>query len=417
MRHDRIPDSAASLTEDIGDVLTEIRRLIAEDEGRPVTRAGTGAEGLANRFGGNAALARSLAMRGRAAGAAARAALGGWGLPQPPQPDASLRDFDGSLLSPQDLAELLLIDVVGDDQPAGDAPAPAAPAPVFALDDDEPFAAKAHMRPDLPAPSAGRPPVAAAVTAHVAPAMAAPLDDMDDAFAAKAHMRPDLPAPSIATPLPPVARPAVAPLDDMDDVFAAKAGMRPELPTLPPVPHGAATMLNRAGAVGAATADTHPDQPAASLTRAAAAPLDDVGDAFAAKAGMRPDLPTLPPVPHAAAAAPDGADVAQAKMLPHQPAPICEGAAQAIATAAPDAAADAGAPSDASRPDAMDATPCEASPCAAEPAPAPSTDDLRDTIRALIRQELEGELGQTFATRLHQLVRREIALMMDERLT
>ena len=74
---ERNTQSAARLSEDIGDVLTAIRRLIAEDEalsaardrvmddrsGNPGIIDEDSAEFLARRHGGNAAMARKLARR------------------------------------------------------------------------------------------------------------------------------------------------------------------------------------------------------------------------------------------------------------------------------------------------------------------------------------------------------------------
>lgn len=189
------PRSAARLSEDIGDVLTAIRRLIAEDEAlvaarERMTQAAEprfiqedGGEFLARRYGGNASLARKLAGV-----SASQDDLNeeGWPLgDQANAPDAArptgqiLRhDFSTDARVEQKEPPLRLDENLRSLPMQAEDPAQPGPGADFAaMVDDvadeagfaEAFDWKARMRPDLPVTETGPAPEPDCVPARMSP--------------------------------------------------------------------------------------------------------------------------------------------------------------------------------------------------------------------------------------------------------
>ncbi|MFV0384577.1 hypothetical protein [Paracoccus sp. (in: a-proteobacteria)] len=223
------PNSAARLSEDIGDVLTAIRRLIADDEALTAIRATVpaphadvvdedAAEFLARRYGGDAALARRLAsarpverevadatadardiQRRRASNEVAAAAEPD--LEPEPEPQAAADPVPIPSFVARPSAPVAKLTVV----PSPVQPVPNAPAPLRleASRRHPPSAWKFWQRPEpdeaakavLPLEQQVTPPLAAPTTADVASEFSALVDDDDEfaeAFDWKARMRPEL---------------------------------------------------------------------------------------------------------------------------------------------------------------------------------------------------------------------------------
>ncbi|MDO5704957.1 MAG: hypothetical protein Q4G49_07775 [Paracoccus sp. (in: a-proteobacteria)] len=116
------PNTAARISDDIGDVLSAIRRLIAEDEAmgddaaqdEPLKLA-VGGDVLARRYGGNAALARQMVLSSHS-GAEPDAAE------TRVAPDEILEFADETAMHPFEAAVLAIQDDAEDDAPAESTP-------------------------------------------------------------------------------------------------------------------------------------------------------------------------------------------------------------------------------------------------------------------------------------------------------
>lgn len=221
MSDPRMSQNAARLSEDIGDVLSAIRRMIADDDAlshaRDRVRSERGGliqddagDFLARRYGGNAALARQLvetAARAPAMPEAVPAAVTADPEPQPAMPPFVLRAApaaaadDAALTAPVPAAEALCDDAAPL-RLVAERRVPEAPA-------SRPSGWRAWLRsepaePQAPAEPVPSEPAPAASVSGNAVAAAPAEDDADDfaeAFDWKARMRPEIEEPASPAPV------------------------------------------------------------------------------------------------------------------------------------------------------------------------------------------------------------------------
>ncbi|MDP5305916.1 hypothetical protein [Paracoccus spongiarum] len=437
----RSAQNAARLSEDIGDVLSAIRKLIAEDEALGGDRAaGPGGtidqdagEFLARRYGGNAALARRLA------GTAA--------------PDESRSDLPQATARADDEA--------GEGWPLGGlANSPEAARPVAALSDrgavtaqprilrhdglsapaDAPAFQRAEARPELPsarndlvrslsataaAPQVGRQDAGAVAPLRLDATRRVLTQDDGTGLRGGARQEPPLHRPPLHRP--PLAPAAPAPLarqheddDDFAEAFDWKARMRPDVDG-----------STRADATSPAhSAPSLPSFLSGRIERREA-PVTVV--ATRSDDGLRADL-----------AAPDEGRVlddthhdpedAQAEVAGSPSAADSEFAAVLAAleaVGAPRTGLDkapipeAGPAQDTAQ--AMLTAPAAPEACAPEPAAGPTLageaaivtpevdeQSIRDLLREMIQEELHGELGERFSRNLRAVIRREVAAAIED---
>lgn len=470
--------SAQRLSDDIGDVLTAIRRLIAEDEALvsardrvqqargeaslqlaevPISDPEDPAELLARRYGGNAALARQLAhlhddldfgAAPQAAGDDAAWPLGPFAnspeaarpglVEEAPVPPGDIDDDAG----PGDDFEQMLAELDGDGPEAGIAVPEhrndlarrlsasfASPEPEDAAGDHDVEASEGEDAPLLLDPNQRIP--SAPLPARHAPRPAAPnWTPLTLVPAAQGDEVQD--APQVDEEPIPDSAPGQACLArvDFEDDFDWKARMRPDLDEqaaedrieaaaadLSPLPLSEA--VDSAGSAG--------DEPAPQPEVAEAACVAVQADAFLTV----PMTAVLPVQPFAVFSTP----FTMATPLAAIPLPIPPEAV-AVATMAPAAdpvvadmpgAGEAPASAEIAAPDAepaegdlATAAPVEDRPAAAAESPAEILSEeeqsIRELLREMIQEELLGELGQRFSRNLRAVIRREVAVAIDDHL-
>ncbi|WCR09950.1 hypothetical protein JHW45_12835 [Paracoccus stylophorae] len=359
MADHRASPNAARLSEDIGDVLSAIRRLIAEDEGltpprdRPDTPPDAptidedAGEFLARRHGGNAALARRLVGDGDAAGRA--------------------------LQRPADLAAALCraSDAAGQD---GD------PWPLGQAANDPGAARPRPVIPETPIPNTAPPPQRDARPGDRA------AQDGSGAPAAAHALRS---VPSVKMPQDGEAVPLR--LDASRRVEAAReeGGWRGWLRSRPRTPAPV------------------PETVAATPPARTSVDDNDFAEAFDWKARMRPDLPApVQDLAPAAAAHPAEDDTQDDSAVADIPAPDFAEVLDAVTRA--DAA---GEPQQPQPPADAVATQDDAGLAAQL-----SEQRIRDLLRDMIQEELHGELGERFSRNLRAVIRREVAAAIDDQL-
>ncbi|RJL07058.1 hypothetical protein [Paracoccus siganidrum] len=472
--------SAQRLSDDIGDVLTAIRRLIAEDEALvsardrvqqargeaplqlaevPISDPEDPAELLARRYGGNAALARQLAhlhddldfgAAPQAAGDDAAWPLGPFAnspeaarpglVEEAPVPPG---DIDGDA-GPGDDFEQMLAELDGDGPEAGIAVPEhrndlarrlsatfAGPEPEDAPGDHDVEASEGEdAAPLLLDPNQRI--TSAPLPARHAPRPAAPnWTPLTLVPAAQGDEPQDAPQDEECIPDPAAGQARLARVDFEDD-FDWKARMRPDLDEqaaedrievagadLSPLPLSEA--VDSAGTAG--------DEPAPQPEVAEAASDAARADAFLAV----PMTTVLPAQPFAVFSTPfTMATPLAAIPLPIPPEPVAvmaPGAEPVVADmpaageapasaeiAAPDAELGAGA----AEADLATAAPVEDRPAAAAESPAEILSEeeqsIRELLREMIQEELLGELGQRFSRNLRAVIRREVAVAIDDHL-
>lgn len=438
MSDPRTTQNAARLSEDIGDVLSAIRRLIAEDEALAEVRPGRADDAidedagdfLARRYGGNAALARRLAGSEEAGGAGYR---------QPARlAEVVARDAEDEF---QD-------EVDGDSWPLGslaNAPEAARPALVAA-----PQAAAARiLRHDIAEERVAAPRVqndlARSLSASLREDSAAP--QHEDRVPGLSLAAVPLPAeatfqraagvdggapPSFVTPLRlDAARRVPAAHDETPAASRNSSGWRSWIRPEPPL---------QRRVIFAPPVVQMADEP-----RAAAATTEEDGfaEAFDWKARMRPD--PVATAPEAAPEDPAGADSPVLRAVrrsgwvdadahsAEQPAPAAREADLAQTAGVPHRqaafsevmealdSADAEAVSEAVSlaPEAAQATADIQAPAAgqgalAEAPPEADEESIRELLRDMIREELHGELGERFSRNLRAVIRREVASAIED---
>lgn len=448
MSDPRSSQNAARLSEDIGDVLSAIRRLIAEDEAVASThdaRDGVGTaidedagDFLARRYGGNSALARRLAGTGE----------GDAGIYRRPARLAEVIDDDNDRAGnsePWPLGQLANgPGAARPVPPVPETPMPSVPKPPHRILRHE-GATDARAEEDRPVRMQARNDLARSlsavfrdsddgldqdavdrpreVSASAAPAARQSVEDADCDTTPSAPLRLDATRRVLSEPAPTRAAEPRA-------VSGWRSWIRPEPP------------LKRA-----TLPRTHEEMPAPPSSPAVmpAASEDDDGfaEAFEWKARMRPDIA----VP--AAQAPAGDRAAESGDLSPELAAAGPAAAPAVVSRSgwavavdePDTGtgeagfADAlAALDDASGGTPEDATETNATasmtkrqeaetentipPVAHETvtglAPEAEEQSIRDLLREMIQEELHGELGERFSRNLRAVIRREVAAAIDE---
>lgn len=406
--------SAARLSEDIGDVLTAIRRLIAEDEALSAARDRLiedresasrvidedSAEFLARRHGGNAALARQLA-RSRFGDAAVEPEAEGWPLgqaangadaarprpimpetpPEPPQrPDEAgrvVRHADTEAVAELPGSELACHMSATTPQPEGS----------FSGRIGASFSAPSPHQPVPPAPRPLRLDVARRVNSG--PLRDLPRDrnaGIDAKSASDEDPLPDLCRGSDAAgPTPLHDFEAMMEEDAFAEAFDWKARMRPE-----PADGGA---MNDSAPIAVKSL---PERKSAAETAESSQPRS--------ASDPVPELAASEPVPEARIA--PLAAAAGACEVWHRP--TAEIASIPTGSAAQETA--------------VSPVPAEAPVAAAnEPAspqhqPEVEEQGIRDLLREMIQEELQGEMGQRFSRNLRAVIRREIAAAIDDQL-
>lgn len=370
------PQSAARLSEDIGDVLTAIRRLIADDEALSKSRDKLrsdrsaaidedAAEFLARRYGGNAALARRLARH------------------------------DGED-APRD----------GDHWPLGRL----ANNPTAARPHAERAAAaqiRRHEEPDgagkAPSANDGQPPQNDLARTLAALSRCDAIEDQPFQSGSAAHQEA---APRTPLRLEP-ARRATAEAATSDTAAGAGPGWRGWIRPEPKL---------RADPVVAAShpADDRGDQFAALVDE-----QDEFAEAFDWKARMRPDL-------HEAAkdcavtadAAPQVDDLHVAEGTPNR-ATTSRADVSGWVSAAPrtiDAAAATVTRDTNLELPAVQQQASLGGQTVTGLSPEEEEQSIRDLLRDMIQEELHGELGQRFSRNLRAVIRREVAAAIDDQL-
>lgn len=399
------PHSASRLSEDIGDVLSAIRRLIAEDEALDHARDRLHCEkpphdpgsGLAYRFGGPSALARRMVQDGPAArdGQPGGTDFADHALIPPPRPRLiadqhvpPARGAHGGLVARRDLP------------PRRDAAPAAEPqelAPLRLGDSDRvdvlPKQVCGDPLPGAPQvqPAAGR---SDAIRETAAVIVSTDEDDFAEAFGAKARMRPD------AEPRAPADLTA-----EVNDQPATAAIDGVTIANTPPAADFWAAYRQ---------SDESEDHPASPDTTSLAEMKNPAGDQ-ALPAGLSPagTLSSGSPDPVCmtipAYLAETGAEEATTR-----PAPAADGEADV-------AVSDAGTAMDTPAVAALEtvAPPSRDGAADNEVATDSSAADeatVREVIREIIQEELHGELGQRFSRNLRAVIRREVAAAIDEHL-
>ena len=401
---------ASRLSEDIGDVLSAIRRLIAEDEALDFARArlerekppADPGEALADRFGGEPALARRLVREGRAR--RERSETG--------SPDTHFTEHPLTAPRPRVIADLQ----VPPSRPAS-APLVARREPV-ARTETAASAERGMLAPLRlgdsdrvnPAPSGrsfsgerddggklrsviARPVPRGAAGPQISGGFDAEAEDgFSEAFAAKARMRP-APAqfehvlPEVTGPEP--ARPQPARLEpaQTEPVTPIPAWLVTAEPSGPaPTDFWSAYLQSETED----ETDRAPVDGAAEIEPAAEA--EDIPQPSSAMSiPVYPDEDAVATVQTAVAGDAVAAD---------------DGATCHAAAAAPQAAEDEPAPAT-----ALDSV----AEMAADPAFSLEA-GLQDLIREIIQEELHGELGQRFSRNLRAVIRREVAAAIDDHL-
>lgn len=428
------PNSAARLSEDIGDVLSSIRRLIAEDEAltaaherlqkqscdthighdtaRDDEKIAVGAEMLAGRHGGNAALARQLAGRPMLAAQAA------------PQPVESAQITAAPSIRPHVEP--------GDDMPRRSA-APALPPSHGArmgpaIQPDPPAQETRSNRLRLGAAQRVVPPVDPEAAPRPGARLHVPWRPFAPANAdtSKPDLRDDMPANRDfdGSHLSPhaLAESLSASQPDTGLSHPRKATRDHAAPAIPMAEDDHTDFADEAIGAGPITPlsfesfleDSPPTLTTDTLEECDIDPADDGIPSPAAFAGRDSDAIPAPIMPSSAAATdsrPDwqanqaetAADLADmAETAPENPGQIT-----AHTTAGTDQAAQI---------TAQDHH-CD-SAIAADPAQEDDAAEMliRDTIRDMIQEELHGELGQRFSRNLRAVIRREIAAAIDEQM-
>ncbi len=406
------PQEAARLSEDIGDVLSAIRRLIAEDEAQDFARdrllrqqsaaedpGKDAGEDLAERFGGNAALARQLVRDGKAA--ADRAAA------RPAGPTF----IEHSLTAPRPrlIADLQV------------PPARAVHAGLVARRDPP----LRHECGESPATSA-LPPLRLDRADRVGSILAAGQDGGDpadeiwqDNFADLYTLTQD---PLTSDPIP-ASVPHRTEDDDFAEAFEAKARMRPEV--LMPVRGAAADDPTPVAEAEAIEVEAGED---AEVIGAETSPTDfwatylQLGDDVEMHREAEDVTQAVDHGDDAATAAAGWTGMAIPSCLSEDP--FAEGLGDPAEVEA-EAEGEAAQPADGSHthlatsPNEVEtarATGPDSIP-GSDPSALPADDDqLRDLIREMIQEELHGELGQRFSRNLRAVIRREVAAAIDEHL-
>lgn len=472
MSDPRLSQNAARLSEDIGDVLSAIRRLIAEDEALTSARGGPAetaidedaGDFLARRYGGNAALARRLVGSNEAGEgvyrrpsrladavtAEAETAEGEdlWPLgglangadaarPQPHIMRHQIIGADASArpsASQNDLARQLS---AAFRQEAAPEPRPDWPGDILRAADDRlaDRAAAGHAAVEE-APAAQKPAVAplrldAARRVVNAPEPAPAPAAVATSGGWRGWIRPEPPlqrraestpapapasAPIAATPSPDVAG------DDEDDfaeAFDWKARMRPDAEAQAPrrrqaaavAPAPVARMARRSG-----WAAETPAQPRDEVSDFAM--VFEALDAEASIAGNQRQ-PVASPIVRPAA--PDDARIDPAPA--RRAAPAAEAVPEACPRPSVDVRVETAASVNRDAPSA--AAPADPAPAAAAAAehdtvtglpPEVEEKCIRDLLREMIQEELHGELGERFSRNLRAVIRREVAAAIDEHL-
>lgn len=409
------PTSATRLSEDIGDVLSAIRRLIAEDDALTVARsqrenyrseaarpdlAIASGETLARRYHGNAALARRLVQT-----VAQRPTLATVPAAAPQAPDRSLKDRNAGTSSP-DLLRL----------GASDRVIPATPDGENDTDRTIPWR-----------------PWAATETAQVISFAlpAAPqkgdvdftsvLDDMTAADTDEGcHAIEAAVAPNDVTD--PDARPAIA-----ETVNSLDPQPYPQNPLPASFVRPRANRWSRA---------EPPLSKATGFTRSARAedgrPVSLAARLARSLRGDRSDTTSIEAEPSFAANAAATMNVADAVggMIPEQAKPALSSAAAPSAAVTEAVLRPAAQNMIAQMPQSASGAMASAAPVAGQPLADPAMPEtaapmmpdadnekmIRDVIRDMIQEELHGELGQRFARNLRAIIRREISAAIDEQM-
>lgn len=434
MADPRNVQSASRLSEDIGDVLNAIRRMIAEDDALSTARERLIAERdaldslvqedagefLARRYGGNAALARRLAgitetqtaEQSDPAEPAPAEELWPFGdranaadAAQPVVPEQA-RPYDRQDQPRNDLARILSAgmapqDVSVDQQDAVDAalPGPAANVP------EAPRGWRAWVAPE-PRPSRwaapDQPDEAPETAAETFEALVAG-NDFDEAFDWKSRMRPDLDdAVPVATAE--TAQEVVASEPEEATPVCEYAEDLPEAPVQ--VPSAAVAQVFSSPFAGYQAVFSMSGLPVAALEPSG---LAGAGNWSLAHAGavMAPDAGTSEPT-----MAQDDGDTSNLTSAP-------------VADDGDRAAMDAPEVEALLLPDTAivsEPTP-EPQAVAADLAPTvtglPPEDEeasIRDLLREMIQEELHGELGERFSRNIRAVIRREVAAAIDAHL-
>ena len=382
---ERHPQSAARLSEDIGDVLSTIRRLIAEDEALSTARDRLHAT-------------RAAAARATAPDPAPISALPSCGVIEDDTGEFLARRYGGNAALARRLASRLAVA----DVPGG----ATAPCAATSAEPEWPLGERAN------APGAARPAVAPLrldTPAEPSPAerFAALLDD-EDAFAEAFELKARQAEPvAPAEPQPPVP-------DDQAPVVLPPfmAAHRPAVQAAPAAP--TPPVARSSGGTPAAEAAAGPRPVLASPWGGDAGAEIRAGAAVARRRGgfalghWPRTAETPPPVAPQISAAPE--ITAAPPAAPQHPAYRHSGP-QGVATermaAPPDqwtAAADPEMP------------PAGAVSAGAAEIAALSDVGLRDLLREMIQEELHGELGERFSRNLRSVIRREVAAAIDDQL-
>lgn len=407
------PHSAARLSEDIGDVLSAIRRLIAEDEALDYARdrlqrqqpADDAGEALAERFGGDAALARQM-VRDSAARREHPASTG----PTPVFSDHRLTAQRARLVADPDMvpAHGLHPALVARREPplrrGGDATAEPRPLLPLRLGDsdrvDSAILADQELDDwsDAIGPQtiahlfAAMPPLPSAEAISVRSPDDGEGADFAEAFDAKARMRPEPPAQDLGDPALSVMdvrlpAPAPAAIDDEGDLSGngAASGDAGE-----PADFWAAYLQSQG------PLDPHQGDDQAAVDD------PDIAEAVPATAEISrvTAAMTIPAYPDE----PQPCDV-EVTLEPEQIAEAaCDGALAQIGAESESAPAQ---------------TPPQGASGAGEQEADPEDADaavIHAVIREIIQEELHGELGQRFSRNLRAVIRREVAVAIDEHL-
>lgn len=347
------PQSAARLSEDIGDVLTAIRRLIAEDEALVAARDRLAAERvsrdgiidedsadfLARRYGGNAALARRLAQSSPRPEPAQQHE--GWPLGQLANaPDAARPSAAPAMEAPQPRNQLARIlssqSAAATDQPD---------MPVSPRRDGQPVKAQTTAEPPL-------------------------------------RLEPERRAdPALRVTVP---------------EFGWRSAIRAELPLgrYQPAPGEAGDAGRQAARAFAAMVDDE----------------DDFAEAFDWKARMRPD-----PEKRASSSQPEIAQASQpvASLNPQRSGRATEPAGPLADAAGHD---DACSGSPLSAKPATGGAGGAGVVTITGLSPEDEEQSIRELLREMIQAELHGELGQRFSGNLRAVIRREVAAAIDDQL-
>ncbi|AUH65403.1 hypothetical protein CX676_15535 [Paracoccus zhejiangensis] len=405
------PQEAARLSEDIGDVLSAIRRLIAEDEAQDFARdrllrqqsaveepRKDAGEDLAERFGGNAALARQLVRDGRAAADRAGAAPAGPNFIEHP------------LTAPR---PRLIADLQVPPARAVHAELVARRDPPLRHESGESSAAGAL--PPLRLDRADR--VDSRLVADQGSGDQA-AEIWPDDFADFYKVGPD-PIPSDPIPATFTQRTED---DDFAEAFEAKSRMRPEV--LMPVRGGAAA--DDATPVAEAEAPETEAGEHAEVIGTETGPTDfwaaylQIGDEVAMHREVEEVTPPIDHGDDAAIAAAGWTGMAIPSCISPDPfAEDLDDPASASTEAEADQPADGSKNPVATPPDEVETVRASGPDYipGSGPSALPTDDDqLRDLIREMIQEELHGELGQRFSRNLRAVIRREVAAAIDEHL-